>query len=135
MPRHVKIGEAKAHLSALLAAVEAGEDLVICRGLTPVALVTRITGKPEHAALSATLRRERAKQMTVTTDEILSWRHEGHVRRSVHPHASGEHYQPSAVRSPSGGSSPRERGTPRAVRKSAYSERFIPARAGNTAAE
>ena len=32
MTRHVKIGEAKTHLSALLAEVEAGEDLVICRG-------------------------------------------------------------------------------------------------------
>ena len=32
MTRHVKIGEAKTHLSALLAEVEAGEELVICRG-------------------------------------------------------------------------------------------------------
>ncbi len=80
MTRHVKIGEAKTHLSALLAAVEAGEDLVICRGGTPVAHVTRIAGKDEHAALSATLRRERAKQEAVTTAEILSWRHEGHGR-------------------------------------------------------
>ena len=41
MTRHVKIGEAKTHLSALLAEVEAGEDLVICRGQTPIARVTR----------------------------------------------------------------------------------------------
>ena len=80
MTRHVKIGEAKTRLSALLADVEAGEDLVICRGPTPVAHVTRIAGKDEHVALSATLRRERAKQKAVTTAEILSWRHEGHVR-------------------------------------------------------
>ncbi len=80
MPRYVKIGEAKTHLSALLAAVEAGEDLVICRGATPVAHVTRITGKPDRAELIATLRRERAKQKPVTTDEILSWRHAGHMR-------------------------------------------------------
>ena len=80
MPRHVKIGEAKTHLCSLLAAVEAGEDLVICRGATPIALVTRISGKPDQAELIATLRRERAKQKAVTTDEILSWRHEGHMR-------------------------------------------------------
>ena len=78
--RRVKIGEAKTHLSALLADVEAGEDLVICRGPTPVAHVTRVASEDEHAALSATLRRERAKQKAVTTAEILSWRHEGHAR-------------------------------------------------------
>ncbi len=80
MTRRVKTGEAKTHLSALLAKVEAGEDLVICRGPIPIAHVTRIDDKQEHAALSATLRRERAKQKAVTTSEILSWRHEGHVR-------------------------------------------------------
>ena len=80
MARRVKIGEAKTHLSALLAEVEAGADLVICRGATPVAHVTRISGEGEHAALSATLRHERGKQKAVTTAEIMSWRHEGHVR-------------------------------------------------------
>ena len=80
MTRQVKIGEAKTHLSALLAEVEAGEDLVICRGPTPIARVTRISRGEERAALLATLRRERAKQKAVTTSEILSWRHEGHTR-------------------------------------------------------
>ena len=80
MTREVKIGEAKTHLSALLAEVEAGEDLIICRGPTPIARVTRIENGQEHAALCATLRRERAKQKAVTTAEILSWRHEGHGR-------------------------------------------------------
>ena len=80
MTRHVKIGEAKTHLSALLIEVEAGEDLVICRGPTPIAYVTRIDGAQDHATLCMTLRRERAKQQAVTTSEILSWRHEGHIR-------------------------------------------------------
>ncbi len=80
MVRRVKIGEAKTHLSALLAEVEAGEDLVICRGETPVARVTRISREGEHAALSATLRTKRARQKAVTTAEILEWRHEGHTR-------------------------------------------------------
>ena len=80
MTRHVKIGEAKTHLSALLAEVEAGENLVICRGATPVAHVTRVSSAREQDALCATLRRERAKQKAVTTSDILSWRHEGHAR-------------------------------------------------------
>ena len=79
MTRHVKIGEAKSHLSALLAEVEAGEDVVICRSRTPIARITRIDGSDEHAALCATLCRERAKQNAVTTSEILSWRHDGHA--------------------------------------------------------
>ena len=79
MTRHVKIGEAKTHLSALLAQVEAGEDLVICRGPVPVARVTRMESEDRQAALRAALRRERAAQQVVTTAEILSWRHEGHA--------------------------------------------------------
>ena len=79
MTRHVKIGEAKTHLSALLAQVEAGEDLVICRGLVPIARVTRVESEHKQEMLRATLRRERAAQKTVTTAEILSWRHEGHA--------------------------------------------------------
>lgn len=80
MTRLVKIGEAKTHLSALLAEVEAGEDLVICRGSKPIAHVTRIDRAQEVAELRETLRRERARQQAVTTSEILSWRHEGHKR-------------------------------------------------------
>ena len=80
MTRHVKIGEARRHLSALLAEVEADEDLVICRGQTPIARVTRVGGGDDQAAMRATLRLERAKQKAVTTSEILSWRHEGHAR-------------------------------------------------------
>lgn len=79
MTRQAKISEAKTHLSALLAEVEAGEDLIICRGPTPIARITRIGGGQEHAILCATLRREQAKQKAVTTDEFLSWRHEGHA--------------------------------------------------------
>ena len=79
MTRYVKIGEAKTHLSALLAQVEAGEDMVLCRGATPIAHVTRFGGR-EHASLCETLRRERSKQRAVTTSELLAWRHEGHAR-------------------------------------------------------
>ena len=80
MTHHVTIDEAKTHLCALLAGVEAGEDLIICRGSRPIARVTRVEDHQDHAALCATLRRSRAKQKKVTTAEILSWRHGGHTR-------------------------------------------------------
>ena len=79
MTRHVQIGEAKTHLSALLAEVEAGEDLIICRGSEPIVRVTRIRRGTEGGSLRAVLRRERSNQRPVTTAEILAWRHEGHV--------------------------------------------------------
>lgn len=37
MTRTVKVQEAKTHLSALLASVEQGEEVLITRGATPVA--------------------------------------------------------------------------------------------------
>ena len=80
MTRHVKVGEAKTHLSALLAQVEAGEDLVIFRDQVPIARVTRVASEHKQEMLRATLRRERAAQKSVTTAEILSWRHKGHAR-------------------------------------------------------
>ena len=80
MISRVKVGEAKTHLSAHLAEVEAGEELVIYHGATPIAHVTRIAGARERVALRETLRRERARQRSVPTSELLSWRHEGHAR-------------------------------------------------------
>jgi antitoxin (DNA-binding transcriptional repressor) of toxin-antitoxin stability system len=74
----VKIGEAKTHLSALLADVEAGEDLIICRGSEPIARVTRVRREAEGGNLRAVLRSGRSKQGPVTSSEILAWRHEGH---------------------------------------------------------
>lgn len=79
--RRVKVGDAKMHLLALLAEVEAGKDLVICRGSKPVAHVTPINIAEDYAKTRATLRRERAKQSYVTSSELLSWRHERHSRQ------------------------------------------------------
>ena len=42
MPKVVKVQHAKTHLSALLAAVEAGEEFVIERGNVPVARLVPI---------------------------------------------------------------------------------------------
>ena len=60
MTRRVKIGEAKTHLSALLADVEAGEDLVICRGPTPVAHPGLCAGESGSASERGCGRRRRA---------------------------------------------------------------------------
>ncbi len=78
MPITVKVGEAKTHLSELLAKVEAGEEVVISRGAVPVARLTRIRpGADVDAAIEAVFAL-RAKAKPVTTEEILAWRHEGH---------------------------------------------------------
>ena len=65
MTRRVKLGETETHLSALLAA-DAGEDLVIFRGATPITRVAR-------EAL-ARRRRRRSRTMPLTRDFKLTVR-------------------------------------------------------------
>lgn len=48
MVQTVKIQYAKTHLSALIAAVEAGEDVVIARGDVPVARLVAFERPPER---------------------------------------------------------------------------------------
>lgn len=74
----VKVGEAKTHLSALLAKVEAGEEVVIARGAEPIAKLTRIAKDRDVNAVIEEIRAARARAQPVTTEEILAWRHEGH---------------------------------------------------------
>jgi len=45
---HVKVQYAKTHLSALLAAVERGEEVVIARGDQPVARLVSVEGRNER---------------------------------------------------------------------------------------
>jgi len=78
MPITVKVGEAKTHLSELLAKVEAGEEVIISRGNAPVARLTRIRSEADDAGAIAAVRALRARAKPVTTEEILAWRHEGH---------------------------------------------------------
>jgi antitoxin (DNA-binding transcriptional repressor) of toxin-antitoxin stability system len=78
MPITVKIGEAKTHLSDLLAKVEAGEEVIIARGDNPIARLTRIDGSAQRRAAIEALKAERARAKPVTTEELLAWRHEGH---------------------------------------------------------
>jgi len=53
---------------------------------------------------------------------------------AVHPRVRGEHGRSSTWSSPTGGSSPRPRGTPKGLKGSRHVDRFIPASAGNTSA-
>jgi len=73
----VKIGEAKTHLSLLLARVEAGEEIIIARGNEPIARLTRIEKASDLAAVLAEARAARARAKSVTRDEVLAWRREG----------------------------------------------------------
>jgi prevent-host-death family protein len=73
----VKVGEAKTHLSDLLARVEAGEEIIIARGDRPIAKLTRIEKADDLAAVLAEARAARARAKTVTREEVLAWRREG----------------------------------------------------------
>ncbi|MDQ1195492.1 type II toxin-antitoxin system Phd/YefM family antitoxin [Agrobacterium sp. SORGH_AS 787] len=73
----VKVGEAKTHLSELLAKVEAGEDVIIARGNDAVARLVRTNDVQARKQLIETLRSERAARVHVTADEIRDWKTEG----------------------------------------------------------
>ena len=73
----VKVGQAKTHLSDLLARVEAGEEIIIARGNQPIAKLTRIENANDLAAVLAEARAARARAKSVTREEILGWRREG----------------------------------------------------------
>jgi len=73
----VKVAEAKTHLSELLAKVEAGEEVIISRGNTPVARLSRIRRDNDVDALIAEIKAQRAGRQVTTQDEIREWRDEG----------------------------------------------------------
>jgi antitoxin (DNA-binding transcriptional repressor) of toxin-antitoxin stability system len=73
----VKVGEAKTHLSDLLARVEAGEEITIARGDVPIAKLTRIEKTNDLALVLAEARAARARAKSVTREEILAWKREG----------------------------------------------------------
>ena len=73
----VKVGEAKTHLSALLARVEAGEEIIITRGNEPVAKLSRIRRDGDIATVIQEIKAARADRAKTTPDEIAAWRDEG----------------------------------------------------------
>lgn len=77
MSTTVKISEAKAHLSELLARVEAGEDVIIARGNDPIVRLSRIRKETDRQILLEEVRAARTKMQPVTHEEIVTWRDEG----------------------------------------------------------
>ncbi len=73
----VKVGEAKTHLSDLLAKVEAGEEVVISRGRDPIARLTRISRKSDAQTAIDEIFASRKGRKPTTAEEILAWRDEG----------------------------------------------------------
>lgn len=75
----VKVAEAKAHLSEMLAKVERGEEFVIARGDQPIArlvpLEEKARGKAAVAAMLAL--RDSGRIKPVTQAEIRAWAREG----------------------------------------------------------
>ena len=77
VPITVKIGDAKTHLSELLAKVEAGEEVIIARGRDPIAKLTRIRREGDVRAVIDEIRAARAGLPKTTAEELLAWRDEG----------------------------------------------------------
>lgn len=77
MSTTVKISEAKAHLSELLARVEAGEEVIIARGNDPIVRLSRIHKETDRQILLEEVRAARTKMQPVTHEEIMTWRDEG----------------------------------------------------------
>ncbi|UXS08818.1 type II toxin-antitoxin system prevent-host-death family antitoxin [Agrobacterium tumefaciens] len=73
----IKVGEAKTHLSELLAKVEAGEEVVIARGNEPVARLVKAIDNQSRQRLIAAIRAERLQRTKTTADEIRTWKEEG----------------------------------------------------------
>lgn len=73
----VKVAEAKAHLSELLARVEAGEEVIISRGNNPIAVLSRIRKENDIDKTIAEIRAMRQMAKPVTHEEIRAWRDEG----------------------------------------------------------
>ncbi|MGA6112838.1 MULTISPECIES: type II toxin-antitoxin system Phd/YefM family antitoxin [Agrobacterium] len=73
----IKVGEAKTHLSELLAKVEAGEEVVIARGNEPVARLVKAIDNQSRQRLIAAIRAERSQRTKTTADEIRTWKEEG----------------------------------------------------------
>jgi prevent-host-death family protein len=76
----VNIGEAKTRLSELVAKVEAGEEVVIARGNEPVARLAPLDEQARRRAVMEEILelRDSGKIKSVSREEILAWRHEGH---------------------------------------------------------
>jgi len=79
MPLMVKVAEAKARLSELLARVEAGEEVIISRGPDPIARLSPLRKANDTAEVIEEIKATRNSfaLAPVTLEEILEWKAEG----------------------------------------------------------
>ena len=80
MAATVKVAEAKARLSELLAKVEAGEEFVIARGHEPIAQLAPIEPRRDLRAAFADMiaARDSGRIKPMSIEDIIAWKHEGH---------------------------------------------------------
>ena len=65
--------------SELLNRLEAGEEVIIARGNEPIArLVLKKHNRARAETAIAGIRALKKEMKPISTDELLSWRHEGH---------------------------------------------------------
>lgn len=84
MTRHIPIAEFKDHLSELIAAVEAGDEIVVTRHgkaaakLVPMTDNGALQRQREDAVerIRAHIARMRAEGRTATIDELIAWKNE-----------------------------------------------------------
>lgn len=78
--REIQASEAKTHLPQLLDEVERGETVVITRHGRPIARLVPETERrqAEIARAIDSIRARRRRSGRITSDELLSARHEGH---------------------------------------------------------
>jgi prevent-host-death family protein len=78
--RDIQASEAKTHLPQILDAVERGETIRITRHGRPIARIVPETNRRQAEIEKAIVNIRTIRQRTgkVTTEEILSFRHEGH---------------------------------------------------------
>ena len=73
----VKIGEAKARFSELVAKAEAGEEIIIARGHEPVARLVRLPRPDAFSAVIAEVKAARTARAATRPEELMAWRDEG----------------------------------------------------------
>lgn len=73
----VNIGDAD--LSELLAKVEAGEEIILSRGETPIARISPIVEPLDRKGLVETIMRERIGRQPITQAEIAEWKQIGRM--------------------------------------------------------
>jgi antitoxin (DNA-binding transcriptional repressor) of toxin-antitoxin stability system len=75
----VNIADAKARLSELVARAEAGEEVVIARDNSPLALLSRLARVNSIRAAIEEIRAARFGLAPTTAEELPRWRDEGRV--------------------------------------------------------